>query len=203
MKIKSVIKLFNLRKTLAALTVSLLSSCAYETYPVSSGYGSTYYDNSNYSTPYEAPCNVSSPSIFSVDYYRGNRDADCHSNQYYSQNQYRNSSSYNHRNNNHQQHNNHYVSRNNYNNNHNSHNNHEAVRESYRSSSREQLERRQAAPQHENHARPEARPEVRPEPSHVVSTPSEHRESAPREQQPKMNIQSRIKAAEADAQGRQ
>ncbi len=203
MKLQTMFTKFNLRTISAAICVSLVSSCAYETYPVSSYHNGSPY-GTPYGTPYEAPYGnthtVSDPTIplilgasavGALAYYsKKNHDDRHHSSHHYSHG-YRN----NHYSNHHVQHNSyrnnhtrsyqpHYNRTNHSSNycpsNHYSRPTHtsydrgrDSVRDSYRNSAREALERKRETQYHQNRSRPQVN---QPHHSQVVS----HREEVSR-----------------------
>ncbi len=128
MKIQKIFSKFNLRTISAAICVSLVSSCAYESYPVNSSYGSSGSPYTPYSNaPYRSNSTVSDPTIplilgasaiGAIAYFgKKNHDSRHRSDHYSHRNHYNNGSysnnHYNHRSNNYSSQRNHNVHYNN------------------------------------------------------------------------------------------
>jgi hypothetical protein len=129
MKIRKIFSKFNLRTISAAICISLVSSCAYESYPVSSSYGSSGNSYTPYSNgPYRNNSTVSDPTIplilgataiGAIAYY-GKKNSDRrHRSDHYSHRNHYNSGRYS--NNNHSQHRNRHSSHRNHNEHYNNH----------------------------------------------------------------------------------
>jgi hypothetical protein len=114
MKLKKIFSKFNLRSISAAICVSLVSSCAYESYPVHSSYDNSASPYTPYNNePYRSNSTVSDPTvplilgasaIAAIAYFgKKNHGSRHHSGHYPHENRYNSSYStnhYNHRSNN-------------------------------------------------------------------------------------------------------
>jgi len=192
MRIQKIYNKFNLRTISAAICVSLVSSCAYESYPMNSSYGG---GGSPYGTPYGNSRTVSDPTVplilgasaIGAIAYFGKKSHDRRHSSHRNYNNYRgySNNSYNRRSNHYSSNRNHNVHYNSSRNNHtssyhrsnrnpsshSSHNNHNrsSVRDSYRNSAREALERKRSSQRSTPRNRPQT---TRPHHSQVVSTSS-------------------------------
>lgn len=181
-QIKNIFNKFNLRTISAAICVSLVSSCAYDAYPVNSSYGghSPYggspYGNTRTVSDPTIPLILGASAIGAIAYYGKKKHDRRHRSNHYYHRDHRNHGHYNHsryRSNGYSTYRNHNVNHNSYRDNHSSsyhrsnHSSHRnsTSRNSYRNSAREALERKR-------NSQRRAPQVTRPHHSQVVSTRS-------------------------------